>query len=187
MKNTISFLSVLIVGIAIGIISWSYISRPVMVNVDKPLSLKPSQAIIPTVIISPPPIVPTTGSIIEYANPSVVIDAIETAVPNKKWLDLLPFMMSDVSLIKYATSCCGTISKNQAINELSYLNDAVSPWDFSDKNPIALKLESDDPEHFKDMWIGTSADYHAVGFKWNDKFYIEKISLVGDYRTIIGN
>jgi hypothetical protein len=187
MKKIISFLSVLVVGIGIGIIGWSYISRPVKIDINKPAALKPSQAIIPTEIVSSPSVGPTAEPTIEYANPSVVIDAIETAVPDKNWPDLLPFMMPNVTLIKYATSCCGVITKNQAISELTYLNDATKPWNFSDKNPIALKLESDDPEHFKEMWIGTSADYHAVGFKWNDKFYIEKISIVGDYRTIIGN
>jgi hypothetical protein len=175
MKKVVPFLLVF-VGIGIGIGGWSLINRPVEVTINKSTTQKQSA----------PTTSPTSQPLI-YVNPSVVIDAIETAVPAKKWTDLLPFMVSKVNLVKYATSCCGLITSSQAVSELAYLNSATSPWNFSENNPIALSLESKDPEHFKEMWIGTSKDYYAVGFKWNDDFMIDKISIVNDYRLITGN
>jgi len=181
MTKFIKVLLVLVL-IVVGIVGWSYLNKPTEIVIQQPTEtaqLQPTEA---------PLSVPTESetSPIVYANPSVVIDAIETTVQNKQWADLLPFMVNKVTLIKYATSCCGLISKNQAISELTYLNDATGPWNFSDTNPIALSLESNDPEHFKEMWIGTATSYEAVGFKWNDDFLIEKISIVNDYRTITG-
>lgn len=182
MKKIIPFL-LIVLCIGIGFVGWSFINKPTEIAINSSGIPKPTQLIEKTN--------PTLGNepkpTIEYANPSVVIDAIETAVPAKKWSDLSPFMIPNVTLIKYATSCCGVITKNQALSELSYLNIATGPWNFSETNPIAKKLEANDPEHFNEMWIGTSKDYYAVGFKWNDSFLIEKISIVNDYRMITGN
>jgi hypothetical protein len=187
MKKIILFL-LIIACIGIGIFGWNFINKPTKIAIRTLDTPKPTQS--ETVVSKTTPSANPTEApkpTLEYANPSVVIDAIETAVPDKKWTDLLPFMIPNVTLVKYATSCCGLITKNQAINELSYLNSATAPWNFSETNPIAKKLETNDPEHFKEMWIGTSNNYYAVGFKWNDNFLIEKISIVNDYRTITGN
>jgi hypothetical protein len=180
---------IVIILVVSGVIGWSFINRPTIVPITK-IEIPAEKKVTPTsIVINTPTITETISQStpLKYANPSVTIDAIETAVPSKKWTDLLPFMTTNVTLIKYGTSCCGTVSKNQAISELSYLNDATSPWNFSETNPIALSLESKDPEHFKETWIGTSKDYYAVGFKWNDDFLIEKVSMVNDYRLITSN
>jgi hypothetical protein len=184
MNKLIVPVSIVVLVIA-GVVGWSYINKPTTIPITKPETIEKVTTQIP--VSKNTPVVSETTVPLQYANPSVVIDAIETAVPGKNWPDLLPLMTSQVTLIKYATSCCGVITKNQAISELSYLNSATAPWNFSETNPIALKLESEDPEHFKGMWIGTSKDYYAVGFKWNDEFLIEKISIVNDYRLITGN
>jgi hypothetical protein len=178
----------IIVLVIVGVIGWSFLNKPTSVQIAKNYN---TTQYTPTLTNTPQEIPLVSKAIanttpLKYANPSVVIDAFETAIPAKKYNDLLPFMMENVNLIKYATSCCGIMTKDKAVNELSYLNSATQPWNFSDKNPIALKLEANDPEHFKEMWIGTSADFHAVGIKWNDDFLIEKISLVNDYRLITG-
>jgi hypothetical protein len=186
MKKIIPF-AVIFVVLVMGIVGWSFINKPTQIsiqNVTQPPQGKIVKPITPTIEVNPS----ITGTApLVYVNPSVVIDAIETAVPEKKWSDLSAFMTPNVTLIKYASSCCGVITKSQAIAELSYLNSATAPWNFKETNPIAKKLEANDPEHFKEMWIGTSKDYYAVGFKWNDNFLIEKISIVNDYRTITGN
>lgn len=185
MKKFLLPVLLITLGVA-GVIGWPYLNKPTSVPIGKtqtPISK-------PTGITNNIP-TPTEGvtneAPLQYVNPSVVIDAIKTAIPGKIYTELLPVMLPNVTLIKYATSCCGLITKTNAISELSYLNNASGPWNFADANPIATKIEAGDPEHFSGMMIGTSADYHAVGFLWNDDFLIEKISIVNDYRLIIGN
>jgi hypothetical protein len=93
-------------------------------------------------------------------------------------------MTPTVSVIKYATSCCGPLTKTRAIEEMAYLSGAIGPWDFTMTNPVLAKLEAADPDNFKDAYVGTSANYYAVGFTLGDNFLIEKVFITNDYRMI---
>ena len=181
MNKFIIPLTVIVLVIA-GVVGWFYINKLTSVPITK--TSVPAQA-------SVTPIPTITESLAEtstltFVNPSPAIDSFETAIPAKKYRDMAEYMTPTVTITKYATSCCGPLLKAQAINELSYLSGAVGPWDFSMTNPILKKLESADPDTFKDVYVGTSSDNYAVGIKLNDNYLITKIILIGDYHLITG-
>jgi hypothetical protein len=181
MKKIIPIVAVPLL-LVIGATGWSLISKPTSVIVAP--TKNPVAKIVST--IAPEPTATTTSAPLVYANPSVTIDAFETAIPAKKYADLSEFMTAKVNLIKYASSCCGLISKAQAISEMGYLSGAVGPWNFADNNPIAVKLEASDPDNFKGAFVGTSANNYAVGLVLDDNFLISKVVLVADYHLITG-
>jgi len=175
---------VLIIG---GIIGWTYLTKPTSIPLSK---IDTSIEKIPS---SPTQKLPTVTetiaetSTLTYVNPSVAIDSFETAIPEKKYNDMAAYMTPNVTIIKYATSCCGTLAKANALTELSYLSDAVGPWNFSMTNPIAKQIEAADPETFKDAYIGTASNNYAVGLILNDNYLITKVIITNNYHLITGN
>lgn len=119
----------------------------------------------------------------EYVNPSVTIAAIEEAVPAKKYADLALYMADNVNVIIYASSCCGMYTKDKAIQQMSYLDKAVGPWDFSDTNPNAPKMRAGSA-YFKDYAIGTSSNKYGVGFHLSNKYLIDGVTFVVDYTLL---
>jgi hypothetical protein len=189
MKKIMQIIAVPVL-LVIGAVGWSLINKQTSIKIDPtaPTPLVEKQAMpTKTVVKISPTIAPevTTAPLV-YANPSVTIDAFETAIPAKKYSDLSEFMTSNVTLIKYATSCCGLITKAQAIKEMAYLSGAVGPWNFEDNNPIAARLAASDPDNFRETFVGTSANNYTVGLVLNDSFLISKVILVGDYHLITG-
>lgn len=178
----------IVLFVIIGVVGWSYMNKPTSVPLTK--AVIPLQvSMTPTTIITPIPTI--TGPLAEtstltFVNPSPAIDSFETAIPAKMYRDMAEYMTPTVTITKYATSCCGLLSKAKAIDELSYLSDAVGPWDFKMTNPILKKLEAADPDTFKDIYVGTSSNNYAVGIELNDNYLITKIILIGDYHLITG-
>jgi hypothetical protein len=194
MKKILPILAVPVLLI-IGAAGWSFLTKPTSIPIKQstPLVQKETISTTKTISYTPAPSIEiiTTNNItnaqpLVYANPSVTIDAFETAIPEKKYADLSQFMTPTVTLIKYATSCCGVISKSQAIQELSYLSGAIGPWNFEDNNPIATKLQTNDPDNFTEVFVGTSSNNFTIGLKLNDDYLINKIILVSDYHLITG-
>ena len=92
-------------------------------------------------------------------------------------------MTSKVNIALEATECCGDISKADAVKQMGYLNNGTVPWNFADDNPIAAQIVKAIPQ-FKDYIIGTSANRYAVAFHLNDKYLIDKVYMVVDYKLI---
>jgi len=174
-------------GIA-GAAGWYFINKPTEVpfaKKDYPMQIAatatPVTENIPTVVQAIP-----TEKPLQYVNPSVTIDAFETAIPLKQYSDLAPFMTDTVTVIKYATSCCGPLPKATAISEMAYLSGGTDPWNFADSNPIAAKLATADPDNFKEAYVGTAGNRYAVGLTLDDNFLINKVIITNDYQLIIG-
>jgi len=172
----------------LGALGWSYLSKPISIpitQIQQPIQIVPTPTSI-QIVDTTKTYTPTIEPTLDYVNPSVAIDAFETAIPTKKYADLAEFMTPTVTVIKYATSCCGAISREKAIAEMAYLSGATGTWNFADTNPIAKKLEAADSETFKEMYIGTAGNYYTVALHLNDDFYIDKVFLTNDYRLITG-
>ena len=148
---------------------------------------KISPAAIPTITSTsktPSQTSPAPSSTAEFVNPSATIFAAEESVKAKDYTGLDTYMTDKVSVILAASECCGTLSKGKTLDQIKYLNQGTAPWDFSDANPIAKKLESADPSNFKGRIIGTAANGFTVSFNLNDKFLIDKIFMVSNYKLI---
>lgn len=147
---------------------------------------KPNDAV--PVVSSSSPIPTSTSTPVAspagFVNSTATIAAIKDVVPKKKYADLVPFMTDKVNVIIYASSCCGVLTKAEAIEQLKYLDSAESPWDFGQSTAIVQKLIADVPQYFTDKIIGVSANKYTVAFGLNSKFLIDKIVLVVDYTIV---
>lgn len=128
--------------------------------------------------------VPTQESTPDFVNPSATIENIKASVESRNYAALEGYMTSKVSVILYASECCGLISKQEAVSQMSYLNNGKAPWDFSYPNPIEKKLEDADPANFKGNIIGTASNGTTVSFHLNDKFLVDRVFMAIDYKLI---
>jgi hypothetical protein len=126
---------------------------------------------------------PGTG----FVNPSATIDAIETSLKNKVYTNLSPYMTGQVIVTLAASECCGSLTKEKTIQQLTYLNEATQPWDFSATNQVAKQLVTADPKNFKDAVIGTTSNRYTAAFLLNEEYLIEKIYISPDYNLTLGN
>lgn len=140
----------------------------------------PAQTQTEQVILTPTPSEETS----KFVNPSATIENIKASVESKNYAALEGYMTNKVSVILYASECCGLISKQEAVSQMDYLNNGKAPWDFSDNNPIAQKLETADPENFKGNIIGIASNGTTVSFHLNDEFLVDRVFMVIDYKLI---
>ena len=126
---------------------------------------------------------PSQGSS-DFVNPSATIANIEDSVKSKNYAALEGYMAPRVSVVLAASECCGMLSPAKATEQLAYLNNGIAPWDFTYPNAIETKLRTADPANFKDAVIGIASNRFAVGFTLNNKYLIDKIFMVIDYKLI---
>lgn len=119
-------------------------------------------------------------------NPSVTIDAFQNAVKTGNYAVLPQYMAGTVNVIIYASSCCGDYTKTQTIQEMSgYLKNAQGPWDFSPQDGNSQIMVQKLPQYFKDYVIGVATgSHHVAAVHLNDKFLIDRVTLVVDYELI---
>ena len=127
---------------------------------------------------------PTTTSK-STASKSQMTENIQAAVQSKNYAALEGYMVSQVSVILYATECCGILSPQKATEQMAYLNNGTPPWDFSSNNPIAQKLIAADPSNFAGRLIGTASNGMVVSFNLNSGNKIDKIFISADYKLIL--
>ncbi|MBI4091841.1 MAG: hypothetical protein HY427_01400 [Candidatus Levybacteria bacterium] len=126
---------------------------------------------------------PTTTSK-STASKSQMAENIQAAVQSKNYAALEGYMANDVSVILYATECCGILSPQKATEQMAYLNNGTPPWDFSPSNPIAQKLINTDASNFSGRIIGIASNGMVVSFNLNNENKIDKIFISADYKLI---
>lgn len=126
---------------------------------------------------------PTSGPRVS-PNRNVVIENIQASVESKNYAALEGYMTANVSVLLYASECCGILSAQKATEQMSYLNSATPPWDFSLNSAISQKLIAADPANFAGRIIGISSDGMVVSFNLNNENKIDKIFLSADYKLI---
>ena len=115
---------------------------------------------------------------------SQVTENIIASVTSKNYAALEGYMASQVSVILYATECCGLVTAQKATEQMSYLNGGTPPWDFSLNSQIAQKLINADPANFANKIIGIASNGMAVSFNLNSENKIDKIFISADYKLI---
>lgn len=149
----------------------------------------PTPTIAPSTITNAPqetlePTAEPTDKPQKSANKSAVIENIQAAVESKNYAALESYMTGSVSVILYATECCGVLSKQKATEQMSYLNQGTPPWDFSGTSSIAQKLIDADPANFSGRMIGIASNGLAVSFNLNNANKIDKIFISANYKLI---
>lgn len=174
--------------VVVGIVGTAYYwgTQQKTLSIQSP-SVTPQPQVQTTITVQPtnaPTVTNPPQGTSDFVNPSATIANIEASVKSKNYAALEGYMAPSVSVTLAASECCGTLSPAKATAQLSYLNNGIEPWDFTDTNPIATKLRTADPTNFKDAIIGTASNKFAVGFTLNNKYLINKIFMVIDYKLI---
>lgn len=143
---------------------------------------EPSPTIERTVTVQTPT---PTGSQAEFVNPSATIESIRASVESKNYAALEGYMAPSVSVTLYANECCGSLSKTKAVQQLSYLTGGTSPWEFPLTGPLINQLEVAAPTNFKDAVIAIASNRYTAAFRLNNKFLIENIFMVADYKLLV--
>ncbi len=171
--------ALLMVSIAGG----AYYFGKKQVSTTGSVSASPVATTVTSTLVPSPSPQTTAQSTSDFLNPSATIAAIDELVPAKNYQDFGKYMTDKVVLGVYASGCCGTVSKAEAIKQLDYLNKA-DKWHFEANNKVAADLEAKNPDNFKDNVIGTSDNRYAVAFHLSGKFLIDKVFMVVDYKLI---
>ncbi len=160
--------------------------------INKPAITKPipvvSQAPSPTIVMAEDKTASASSDsyekpVIGFVNPGSTMEAIQTALRNKLYGNLASYMAASISVTMNGIT--KTVDKTTATQQLTMLDAAQQPWDFSSTNPVATQLITTDPQRFKDTYIGTAKNYYAAAFAFNDVYLIKRIYVTKNYRPLI--
>lgn len=89
-----------------------------------------------------------------------------------------------VSVRLESSSCCGVITKSEAINQLSYLQTATG-WDFDPTNPTIIALASASPQFYGAGWtVGVASNEYVFSFKLNSQNKMDAYNIAATYTLI---
>lgn len=121
------------------------------------------------VSVSPAPSPTPTPSASIQPSPSGQItalltqNAIKTNIAAKNYQGLIPYMTDPVEIILQATECCGPQTAQEAVDQMSYIEDGV-PFDFDQNTDSVKNLKAKNAE-LADKYIGISkSQEHLVAF-----------------------
>ena len=177
MKNfTLGFLSVLILMIIAG--GAYYLGLQKSVPVTDKISITPS-------VIDKEPLAVTPNPTYQVKPKIDVSEQIKSAIASKNTQALEGYMADTVQVKLEGSECCGTITKAEAISQLSYLNPAVN-WNFDPANPILINLAKTVPNYYGSGWIvGVASNEYLASFKLNGQNKIEAYNLASTYKLLI--
>ena len=173
--------AVIAIIVAVGVVAYTLGTNQTKQS-GSTVSPAPTKTGQPTEVPTPTSVSPSPQ---KSSNKSQLIENIQAAVQSKNYAALEGYMASQVSVILYATECCGILSPQKATEQMSYLNNGTPPWDFSLSNPIAQKLINADASNFSGRLIGTASNGMVVSFNLNNQNKIDKIFISADYKLIL--
>ncbi|HEY5601221.1 MAG TPA: hypothetical protein VIK81_04015 [Patescibacteria group bacterium] len=142
----------------------------------------------PKAVATPAPTKSPTANISsqeEVLTPDQIKSRIIEAIEKKEFEKLSGLMESEVTVILHATECCGPMTKSEAVDQTkSYLAQAVSPWDFSDSNPINSAVKEAYPQNYNDI-VGNSKNEYLIGIELSDDNKIQRIAMSVSYKLLI--
>lgn len=95
------------------------------------------------------------------------------------------YFADNVNVRLESSSCCGIITKSEAISQLSYLDSAVN-WDFDPTNPIVQNLATASPNYYGTGWIvGVASNEFIFSFKINSSGKVDAYNIGATYKLII--
>lgn len=139
-------------------------------------TVEPTVTVEPTAIPSPP----------TPAHPAAyVMEQIIAAITSKNTQALEGYMADTVQVRLEATECCGPLTKQEAMMQLSYIDPATG-WNFDPTNPVIMDLAAAIPDHYGGDWIvGVASNEFVAAFKLNNQNKIEAYNLAVTYKILI--
>lgn len=103
---------------------------------------------------------------------------IQTAISTKNYQSLTPYMLPTLTVRKEASGCCGELTPDKAISEMSYLNQALPPWVFDDTNNTIKTLRATYPDYYGiNAIVGLSSDGQLVSILLDSDNMIKAVSM----------
>ncbi len=142
----------------------------------------------PTVVITREIIPPTTAP---SPTPTpitreVVKAAVVAAVTSRSYESLRPFMVQSPEVILESSGCCGRLTQDNAISQLSYLNNAASPWNFDDANSTAAALRAKNyAGRYIGAIIGIAQNEYTVAVQLDGQNKISRITMATTYKLVL--
>jgi len=113
-----------------------------------------------------------------------VSEQIIAAIKSKNTQALEGYTADMVSVRLEASSCCGLITKADAISQLSYLDPATG-WDFNPTNPILVNLATAVPDYYGSAWIvGVASNEYVFSFKLNSGNKMDAYNISASYKLL---
>lgn len=177
MKNL--FIGVLVGVILVFVGYGAYIAgRNINIFLPTKLEIQTPPPTIESVPISDVPVEIKSNEIADE-NMVLIQSEIMQAVSQGNYQDLGNMMDNNVEVILYASECCGSIPKADAVKQLEYLNSAQKPWYFGSDNSDITQIATKDPEKYgPPNIIGVSKDKMVVSFKLTSDGLVKRIIIV---------
>lgn len=114
-----------------------------------------------------------------------VSEQIIAAIKSKNTQPLEGYIADMVSVRLEASSCCGMLTKAEAISQLSYLDPATG-WDFDPTNPILVNLAASAPTYYGSGWtMGVASNEYVFSFKLNSENKMDAYNISASYKLLI--
>ncbi len=115
---------------------------------------------------------------------SNVTEQVIAAIKTKNTQPIEGYMADTVQVRLESSSCCGPLTKTEAMSQLSYLDTATN-WDFDQTNPIIVGVKAASPQFYGTNWIvGVASNEYLFSFKLNSQNKIEAYNLAATYKLI---
>lgn len=135
-----------------------------------------SQSQTPAPTTSPTPSASPEPSPSPEITAAITQNAIKTNIAAKNYQGLIPYMEGTVQVVLQATECCGAKTPQEAIEQMTYINEGV-PFNFDQNSETVKNLKSKNPE-FSGKFIGISqSKEHLIAFGLNGENKIADIKL----------
>jgi hypothetical protein len=170
-----NFLIILAGVIVIFLIGAGYLLFQKQNMIRQTTSTSPSPISTPASLTASPS-VPVTPSPAPILTLSLTQNAIKTNINAKNFQGLIPYMTNQVSVILQATECCGPQTPDEAVTQMSYIDEGI-PSDFDQNSELVKNLKSKNPE-LVGKFIGVSINKeHLAAFTINSENKISEVLM----------
>ena len=178
-----------LLGIVSVIVLLAFVGGGYYLGTKKPQS-KPEQSEV--VIPKTEPVINKISPTVSVPSPAIqetvlnnVQEQIIAVINTKNTQPLESYTADMVSVRLESSSCCGLITKAEAISQLSYLNPATG-WDFDPTNPILVNLASAAPTYYGSGWtVGVASNEYVFSFKLNSENKMDAYNISASYKLLI--
>jgi len=170
-------LLILICIVAIGVIAYKTVVSP---NKTSESQKEQSQVETPT-----PTSFDSEATPSPTASPFDVQAAIESAITNKTYDTLIPYMAESVQFEIEASEAVSPGNPAQTATSLAYLNTAASPWTFDQSDPRIIQIKTDNAQEYGALFIGISSNGVLAAFGTNLDNQIDIIKVAASYEFLV--
>ncbi len=174
-KNSSKIIIILlfvIITLLLGVIGYFYF----MNNTKETATTTPTPTVTQAIATPSPSISPTQAINID--------ENTQAAIESKNYAALEGYMTPSVSVLLYASECCGPQTPTQALAQLDYFNEAKAPWNWNQESETIKQIKAEHPTTFGKGTIGIADNEYTVSYEVvNGK--INALYISASYKLLI--